>query len=155
MLSLICKEIRKINKNRPYDFLIDIDLTEYDESMPEVTFKIYGPQDSVYKDITYRVKMLFSNDYPEYAPVLYFVNKCFHPNVDKDTGRICFNMIDEDWSSNLNINALIWGVYALLETPNPDSALWGSARRYFERYSYDDDRFVTKVKRKSLQEFSN
>ena len=65
-----------------------------------------------------------------YAPVLTFyivlqvrfLTKIYHPNIDR-LGRICLDILKDNWSPALQIRTVLISIQALLSAPNPDDPL--------------------------------
>ncbi len=56
-------------------------------------------------------------------PVVKFVTRVFHPNVDSNTGEICLDILKSDWSPAWGIQTVCRAILALLSDPNADSPL--------------------------------
>lgn len=137
------KEIRKIkNFEEPPEFLLNLEITDDDNDCPIVSFMISGPQETAYDGCVFTVKMIFEDNYKRYAPVVKFVTKCYHPNVDSDNGKVCLNLLSDDWSEKMNISLIIWAIWQLLKEPNSDSPLNRKAAKHFD---YNFDKFKSRV----------
>ncbi|OIR59066.1 MAG: ubiquitin-conjugating enzyme E2 [Amphiamblys sp. WSBS2006] len=114
-------------------------------------FKVFmdGPEGSPYEEGIFEIEVFFPEKYPMCPPRLLFVTKIFHPNIDK-VGRVCLDILDENWSPALQLRSVLLSVQALLSTPNPDDpldtevgAVWcrdierakETAREWTERYA--------------------
>lgn len=74
-------------------------------------------------------------DYPNKAPICTFEPPIFHPNVDKDTGRICHPIVNQNkWAEFKSIRTLIHHMQTLIFDPNPDSPLNSNAASEFRKY---------------------
>jgi ubiquitin-conjugating enzyme E2 N len=51
-----------------------------------------------------------------------FLTKIYHPNIDK-LGRICLDILKDQWSPALQIRTVLLSIQALLSSPNPDDPL--------------------------------
>ena len=55
-------------------------------------------------------------------PKILFRTKVYHPNIDK-LGRICLDIIKNNWSPALQINKVLLAIQSLLAGPNLDDPL--------------------------------
>ncbi|XP_059480959.1 ubiquitin-conjugating enzyme E2 C [Neocloeon triangulifer] len=83
---------------------------------------IQGPIGTVYEGLTYKLSLEFANSYPYQAPVVKFVTKCFHPNVDT-VGNICLDILKDKWSALYDVRTILLSIQSLLGEPNNDSPL--------------------------------
>ncbi|XP_065346225.1 ubiquitin-conjugating enzyme E2 C [Cloeon dipterum] len=84
---------------------------------------IHGPEGTVYEGQTYKLSMEFTNSYPYQAPVVKFVTKCYHPNVDIANGVICLDILKEKWSALYDVRTILISIQSLLGEPNNESPL--------------------------------
>jgi ubiquitin-conjugating enzyme E2 N len=56
------------------------------------------------------------------APKVRFLTKIYHPNIDK-LGRICLDVLKNNWSPALQIRTILLSIQALLAAPNPNDPL--------------------------------
>ncbi len=67
----------------------------------------------------------------------------YHPNIDLE-GKICLNILREDWKPVLSISSVVYGLQFLFLDPNPDDPLNKEAAQAF----VDNPRqFETQVQR--------
>lgn len=111
---------------------------------------IAGPMDSPFEGGLFRLELFLPAEYPMkapkvceclsddylccirmfYAPVLTFyivlqvrfLTKIYHPNIDR-LGRICLDILKDNWSPALQIRTVLISIQALLSAPNPDDPL--------------------------------
>jgi ubiquitin-conjugating enzyme E2 M len=83
------------------------------------------------------------NDYPHEVPKVHCDTKIYHPNIDLE-GKICLNILREDWKPVLNLQTLIYGLVFLLLEPNDDDPLNKDAAEIMQT---DQARFERNVKK--------
>jgi len=89
---------------------------------------IEGPADTYYAGMTFKISLVFPQDYPYVAPVVKFVSPMWHPNVDM-AGNICLDILKEQWSAVLNVQSVLLSLQSLLGEPNNSSPLNAQAAR--------------------------
>eukprot|EP00802_Teleaulax_amphioxeia_P005325 Tamp_05329.p1 GENE.Tamp_05329~~Tamp_05329.p1 ORF type:complete len:531 (+),score=117.97 Tamp_05329:697-2289(+) len=98
---------------------------------------ILGPEGSVYEGGAFQVSMSFGDEYPLKPPVVKFVTKVFHPNVwgepDERQGEICLDILKENWSPAMRVQAVLLSIVELLREPNGNSALWPLAGQMYQK----------------------
>mmetsp|Transcript_2457 Transcript_2457/g.2743 ORF Transcript_2457/g.2743 Transcript_2457/m.2743 type:complete len:138 (+) Transcript_2457:2-415(+) len=109
------------------------------DNMFEWSATLIGPAGTVYEALTYKLKIVFTSEYPYKAPKVSFVTSCFHPNVDAPSGEICLDILKDKWSALYTVNTILVSIRSLLGDPNPDSPLnihaaelWACQDRYKE-----------------------
>ena len=88
---------------------IDTDVIKLIESKHQVTVrsdnlndlivKFHGPLGTPYEDGVWKVRVNLPDDYPFKSPSVGFLNKIYHPNIDEDTGVVCLDVINQNWSA--------------------------------------------------------
>ena len=81
---------------------------------------ISGPDGTLWEGGTFTMEVKFTEEYPNKPPQINFVTKMFHPNIYKD-GRICLDILNNQWSPIYDVAALLTSIRALLANPNPMS----------------------------------
>lgn len=87
------------------------------------TARIKGPEGSPYEGGTFELKITFPTDYPHKPPTVIFVTRIYHPNVKRDSGTICLDLLKDAWKPNTKMNDIFMNIAALLSAPNPDHPL--------------------------------
>ncbi|RAH71808.1 UBC-like protein [Aspergillus aculeatinus CBS 121060] len=77
---------------------------------------IAGPKGTPYEGGLFQISLSIPLSYSSQPPDCRFVTKIWHPNVGHD-GRICLNILDEDWSKALCIRVVLISVAALNGSP--------------------------------------
>lgn len=112
-----------------------------------------GPDGTPYEGGVYYLHLKFPTKYPQEAPMARFVTPVWHPNIDAESGKICLNVLQEEWSPTLNVSSLLLCISALLSQPDPEDPLnhaaaemmhfkpsefTSKARRWTDRYARDE-----------------
>lgn len=90
------------------------------------TATIKGPEDTYYEGLSFKVALEFSENYPYRPPTVTFISPMYHPNVDM-SGRICLDILQDQWSAVQNISSVLLSIQSLLGEPNNSSPLNGEA----------------------------
>lgn len=81
-----------------------------------------GPKGSPYEGGLFKLEMFLPESYPLSPPNVRFLTKIYHPNIDK-LGRICLDILKDQWSPALQMRTVLLSIQALLSAPNPDDPL--------------------------------
>ena len=79
-----------------------------------------GPEQSAYEGGIYELHLTIPCHYPVQAPKVRFQTEIFHPNIYQ-TGEICLDILQDQWSEVLSIEKILLSVRSLLTEPNPNS----------------------------------
>jgi len=100
---------------------------------------IFGPQETPFEDGTFKLKLVFTEEYPNRPPNVKFVSDMFHPNVYAD-GSICIDILQNRWSPTYDVSSILTSIQSLLDEPNPNSPanncaalLYTDNRREYEK----------------------
>jgi ubiquitin-conjugating enzyme E2 N len=104
---------------------------------------IEGPDQSPYEGGVFKLELFLPDDYPMIAPKVRFLTKIYHPNIDK-LGRICLDVLKNNWSPALQIRTVLLSVQALLAAPNPNDPL---ANDVAEDWLQNQDAAIATAKR--------
>jgi ubiquitin-conjugating enzyme E2 M len=102
-----------------------------------------APEDGIWQGATYEFSFEIPSGYPHEPPKVLCLTKIYHPNIDLE-GKVCLNILREDWKPVLDVNAVIYGVIYLFYEPNPDDPL---NREAADLYRADLQQFTRVVKR--------
>ena len=92
---------------------------ESDHDLQGVLVTFPGPEDTPYADGRFTVCIQLPKRYPFASPSIAFRTKIWHPNIEKDSGSICVNVLRAEWSPVLSLVS-IFETYLLnlLACPN-------------------------------------
>jgi len=112
---------------------------------------IFGPEDTAWEDGTFKLKLEFTEEYPNKAPTVKFATKMFHPNIYAD-GSICLDILQNQWSPIYDISAILTSIQSLLSDPNPASPANSEAARLYQENRREYDRKVKEIVEQSWME---
>lgn len=119
-LKRIRKELQEYNKD-PLENTTANPIDDNDLYNWQATLK--GPAESPYEDGLFELKINFPTDYPFKPPKVEFVTKIYHPNVNRETGAICLDILKDSWSPKITLNQIFMGISSLLSEPNTEHFL--------------------------------
>ena len=112
---------------------------------------IFGPDDTPWEGGTFRLRLSFTEEYPNKPPKVVFTSKMFHPNVYAD-GNICLDILSNQWSPIYDIAAILTSIQSLLCDPNPASPANSEAARLYSENKREYNRRVREVVEQSWME---
>ncbi|KAF7678773.1 SUMO-conjugating enzyme UBC9 [Astathelohania contejeani] len=120
-------EKKNLRKSRNYLFFAHPTdkITEWECGIP-------GPDDPLYRDAYYRLKMTFPRTYPLSPPTVQFHYPVYHPNVYPG-GNICLDILGPRWKPHITIQQILSGIQHLLLTPNNRSPANSEASSIFKK----------------------
>ncbi len=83
---------------------------------------IIGPDGSPFEGGKFTLDITFPSEYPFKPPVIKFLNKMYHPNINT-SGSICLDILKDQWSPALSIFKVLLSISSLLADPNPNDPL--------------------------------
>lgn len=110
---------------------------------PPLLRLVVSPDEGFYKGGHFQFELQFNDSYPMEPPRVLCLNKIFHPNIDLD-GRICLNVLRQDWSPALDVQSIVIGIlFLFLEVTGVDPLHKQAAEVLLQ----DRDRFAALVSR--------
>ena len=67
------------------------------------------PDEGMYKNGRFTFDFNINQNFPHDPPKVRCREKIYHPNIDLE-GKVCLNILREDWKPVLNLNAVIVGL---------------------------------------------
>jgi ubiquitin-conjugating enzyme E2 M len=80
------------------------------------------PDEGMYKGGRFTFSFAINQNFPHDPPKVLCKDKIYHPNIDLE-GKVCLNILREDWKPVLNLNAVIVGLQFLFLEPNASDPL--------------------------------
>ncbi|EDX09657.1 GD13010 [Drosophila simulans] len=97
--------------------------TDFPDPNDLLNFKlIISPDEGFYRDGRFVFNFRVGSNYPPEPPNGSAPPRCTIPNIDLD-GKVCLNILREDWNPVLNINSIVYGLQFLFLEPNPEDPL--------------------------------
>lgn len=115
-----------------------------DKELMEWNAVMFGPEQTSWEGGTFRMKLVFSDQYPNKPPKVTFVTKMFHPNIYAD-GSICLDILQAQWSPIYDVCAILTSIQSLLTDPNPNSPANSEAARMYRESKAEYERRVRAV----------
>jgi ubiquitin-conjugating enzyme E2 A len=97
---------------------------------------ILGPDDTPWEGGVFKLKLEFTEEYPNKPPVVKFLTQMYHPNIYLD-GKICLDILQKEWSPIYNVASILTSIQSLLSDPNTDSPANSEAAKI-----YDSDKYL-------------
>jgi len=112
---------------------------------------IMTPNEGYWKDGSFVFRFEIPPEYNFKPPKVTCVTKIYHPNIDTE-GHVCLNILREEWSAAMDINACVNGLNFLFYAPNPEDPLNKEAAQLMIQ---DERQFERQVKRVMQLAFRN
>ncbi|KAH3901878.1 probable Ubiquitin-conjugating enzyme E2 13 [Saccharomycodes ludwigii] len=121
-MSALPKRIIKETERLVSDPVPGIQATPNEDNLRYFQVKMRGPIQSPYENGIFKLELFLPDEYPMEPPKVRFLTKIYHPNIDR-LGRICLDVLKNNWSPALQIRTILLSIQALLATPNPNDPL--------------------------------
>ncbi|KAM7201524.1 Ubiquitin-conjugating enzyme/RWD-like protein [Rhypophila sp. PSN 637] len=97
--------------------------TEFPDPDDILSFILYiEPDEGMYRGGRFSFTFNITPNFPHEPPKVQCREKIYHPNIDLE-GKVCLNILREDWKPVLNLNAVIVGLQFLFLEPNASDPL--------------------------------
>jgi len=101
--------------------------------------------------VTYKFKFDIPDDYPHTPPDVHCYTKIYHPNINLE-GKVCLNILREDWRPVLDISAVIYGLIFLFYEPKPDDLLNHEAAELSRKDTKNFERLAQQTLREGVMD---
>ncbi|KAG0657913.1 NEDD8-conjugating protein ubc12 [Monosporozyma unispora] len=124
MLSPARMRLEKDIENLDLPPTVTVDIINAPSNLNErpLLYIFISPDDGYYDGGRFKFSLIINENYPIDAPKLLCLDKIYHPNIDLD-GKICLNILREDWRPVLDLQAIIIGLLFLFLEPNAQDPL--------------------------------
>ncbi|TKA22838.1 Ubiquitin-conjugating enzyme E2 36 [Salinomyces thailandicus] len=122
MAAPLPKRIIKETERLQSEPVPGISAEPHEENARYFDVKVDGPSGSCYEGGEFQLELFLPDDYPMCPPRIRFLTKIYHPNIDR-LGRICLDVLKNNWSPALQIRTILLSIQALLGAPNPEDPL--------------------------------
>ena len=97
--------------------------TEFPDPDDILSFILFiEPDEGMYRGSRFSFTFNIPPHFPHEPPKVQCREKIYHPNIDLE-GKVCLNILREDWKPVLNLNAVIVGMQFLFLEPNASDPL--------------------------------
>ncbi|ELP92598.1 ubiquitin-conjugating enzyme E2, putative [Entamoeba invadens IP1] len=111
---------------------------------------IFGPEDTIWENGIFQLRMEFTEEYPVKPPKIVFVSPMFHPNIYTN-GSICLDVLKSNWSAVFDVSFILLAIQTLLNQPNPDSPANTEAAELYKNNRSEYERRVKEVVQMSIK----
>jgi ubiquitin-protein ligase len=149
-------ELDKLMNDPDINNCFGVDYWDPDADYPDVfhwQITLLPPKGTDYEGGFYKIEAKFRDNYPKTAPLLKFVTRIYHCNVDESSGHICLKSIKDGWKSSYNMEDILNQVIILLYKQNPGVSFNQSAAALYNK-DKEKKEFKEKVK-KYIKEYAN
>lgn len=110
----------EFERNEFNDWKSSISCYGYPEGDKEWNIIMDGPKDSPYNGGKFKIKIIFSDNYPQKPPEFKFLTPIVHININGQT--ICMDTLGDKYKPSYSIVYLLSQIFMLLSIPNEDNA---------------------------------
>ena len=117
MAVRITKELALLKKSPVPGIVVHAD----EANIFNIMLDVAGPIGTPYEGGVFKVKCTLPAKYPHEKPLIAFVTKVYHPNIDEN-GEACLPIFHNGWAPTTKLSAVFSSITELLQNPNGESA---------------------------------
>ena len=152
-IERIKKEFNHI-KNDAILSLIEGDISTINNDYKHLRVCFKGPKGTPYENGIYYFDIVLKDDYPSSMPLVTFMTKIFHPNIELNSGIVSLCCVNH-YSQYNSLSELILMIYNLLAKPNFDDLLNPLAKKedYEKTAKEYNNKYANKLKNWTTYDF--
>ena len=127
----LVKELAMVLKDKSNGTLMGISINMKNNNARYYELILEGPQGTPYEFGIFKIEIYYTDTYPQDPPIVRFLNKIYHPNID-GIGRICLDILKDKWTPLINMTTLSLSLIVLLCNPNVDDPLDAQVSKHFK-----------------------
>ena len=131
--------LRELRAAREKDNNDDIWLDAQEDNIRKWIGVIKAPESTPYAGYYFEIDIIIPEGYPIEPPKAKFITPIFHPNVHFKTGKICLDILKNEWTPAWGIQSLCTAIRLLLSEPvaeSPLNTLAGNLLRFHDVVGY-------------------
>ncbi|KAI9483155.1 MAG: hypothetical protein EXX96DRAFT_131957 [Benjaminiella poitrasii] len=118
MKKRILNEIKDVSEDTTAPLAVHV---PDDSNIYHLVGSITGPPDTPYEGGIFLLDIQLNSNHPFKPPKIKFITKVYHPNVSSQTGAICLDVLNANWSPAMTLRITLMSIQALLESPDASS----------------------------------
>jgi peroxin-4 len=111
---------KEIGTSEVYADIVQLEPTE---DLFHWNARLRGPVGSPFEKGQWDLSIKIPQNYPLAPPSMRFKNRICHPNVNFQTGEICLDILQSQWTPAWTLLSTLMAVLLLLQDPEPNSPL--------------------------------
>lgn len=148
-LERLAAERKAWRKDHPFGFVAKpIKDSSGNFNLKKWSCVIPGKKNTSWEGGSYKLEMMFKDDYPLSPPICVFKPSIFHVNI-YDDGLVCLSILDEEnWKPGITVKEILVGIQDLLSEPNINSPAQVKACRMYEKCVNEYEKEIRKQAKK-------
>jgi ubiquitin-conjugating enzyme E2 D len=117
-ILVVLRELNRVMKDQTERFTI----APINDNLMNLIGKFEGPPGTPYQGGIFRLSIQVPSTFPFRPPKCRFITRVYHPNINAN-GKICLDILEDQWSPILALIGLIVSISSLLDSPNLEDPL--------------------------------